>query len=299
MPTSITELLSRMTDVEHSEPEKVLKLMLYGPPGGGKTVLAVGIAQQLIAEGQKIIYVDSADGWVSLKNHQGLTQDVIRLPYRESSDLFALATAIDQGKLDTAGVVVIDELSSIQNDILDSVARQRAGTRPEDPLPEIEGKDYRPMGDTVRSMLNRLSQSGLHVILIAHDNARVDHRKVTVMEPSLPPKLLQLVQGLMHVTGRVTAEIGGTQKAPTYTRTVQAAPSALVQAKTRIGSLRTDTKVDFGTFSQKIADWVNSGQMAQDLVEGEHQELMPDELPTDGIPAADPDDTTPAYVGED
>ena len=149
MPTSINSLLSRMSDPAKQDIDRKCVTMLYGPPGGGKTTLAIGQAQQIRTDEGLIAYVDSAEGWVSLDNAPSLKENVIRLPYQEKSDLFALAEGIKrkQGKLAKVEVVVIDELSSIADDILDSVVRERTSTPKGEALPEVEGKDYRPMGD--------------------------------------------------------------------------------------------------------------------------------------------------------
>lgn len=305
MPTSINNLLSRMSDLEHQSVERTLKELLYGPPGGGKTTLAIGQAQQIRTDEGLIAYVDSAEGWVSLDNVPALKENVIRLPYQEKSDLFALAEGIKrkQGKLAKVEVVVIDELSSIADDILDSVVRERTSTPKGEALPEVEGKDYRPMGDTIRAALNEFAKAGVHIILIAHDNEKRDKQRTTY-SPSLSPKLKQMVQGLMHVTGRVTAEIGGTPAKPVYSRYVQAAPSALIEAKTRIGRLRESTKITFADFTDIVTDWVLGEEIEEDLANDENHELVPDEIGVDGIPEnfeGDPtlDDEGPAYVGTD
>lgn len=303
MPTSINSLLSRMSDPAKQDIDRKCVTMLYGPPGGGKTVLAMGLAQALRTELGQIVYVDSAEGWVSLENHEGLMDNYRRLAYEDKGDLFALAEACKRKSkgFEKVEVVVIDELSSIANDILDSVVRERSGTPRGDALPEVEGKDYRPMGDTVRAAIVAFQKAGVHLIIVAHDKSKTDFRKVTNYFPNLSPMLRQDIQGLMHVTGRVTAEISGTAAKPVYKRTVQAAPSALVEAKTRVGALREATKISFPDFVDAITDWVNGSTMADDLVANEDHSLVPDELPTDGIPVSEEAETDdePVYAGSD
>lgn len=294
MATSIKSLLERMTDLDHQDVDRHLMELLYGPPGGGKTVLAVGQAQQLVSEHGVILYVDSAEGWVSLDNHPALKQGVKRLEYREKSDLFALAEAVKRGQIPNAEVVILDEISSISDDLLDAQVRERSGTPRGEALPEVEGKDYRPVIDTLRAALNEFKKAGLHVILIAHDNEKRDKQRTTYA-PSLSPKLKQMIQGLMHVTGRVTAEMGGSEGKPTYKRYVQAAPSALIEAKTRIGRLRESTKIDFADFTDIVTDWVLGNDMGEDLTAPENHDLVPDNLGTDGVESNLLDDG-PAYV---
>jgi len=305
MPTSINSLLGRMTDLEHQDVERTLHAMLYGPPGGGKTILSMGIAQGLLTEVGQILYIDSAEGWVSLDSFKSLKKGAHRIQYETSSDLFALAEACRRKTkgFEDFEVVVIDELSSIADDILDDVVRKKHSTPPGEATPEVEGVDYRPMGQTVHQAVVSFQKAGLHVIIVAHDSNWTDKQKNVNYNPNLSPKLRAKLQGLMHVTGRVTAEIGGTVAAPVYTRSVQAAPSARVEAKTRIGALRESTKISFADFTDVVTSWVWSDEMAEDLVAEENHELVPDRLPEDvveeGAPATDSDNDEPAFVGSD
>jgi hypothetical protein len=274
--------------------------MIFGPIGSGKTTLAMRVAQDLIGEGEKIAFVDSAEGWVSLKNAPTLMDNAFRLPYTSYNDLPALADAIAKGVkgFENIRVVVIDELDSVADDTLVTVVRERHNTPDSERLPEIEGKDYRPMGDLIAQAIARFQKAGVHLILVAHDKIRVDHRKVSITGPALSPQLKNKVAGLMHVIAYASAEVTGTAKEPQYNRTIQAQPTGLIEAKTRIGALRAGTKLTHEYFIDSIYDWVNSGDMAGDLAEPEATyDTEPDELPTDGIPAADVDeDDEPAFV---
>jgi len=306
MPTSISSLLSRMTDLDHQDVERTLALLLYGPPGGGKTVLGMGIAQGLLSDTGRILYIDSAAGWVSLDSFPSFKASTTHIKYEKSSDLFALAEAVRRKTkgFEDFEVVMIDELSSIADDILDDVVRAKHSTPPGEPTPEVEGQDYRPMGQTVHQAVVAFQKAGLHVIIVAHDSNWTDKQKNVNYNPSLSPKLRAKLQGLMHVTGRVTAEIGGTVAKPVYTRTVQAAPSARVEAKTRIGALRESTKISFKDFTEVVVDWVWGEEMGEDIANEENHELVPDRLPEDvieeSVPATDSDDDDePAFVGSD
>jgi hypothetical protein len=305
MATSTNDLLARMADMQNEEVDLLHRIMLYGPPGGGKTILAMMCAQSLKTEGGKILYIDSKDGWVSLLDWPKLQVDVKRIQYKGYSDLPALASNIAKRVkgFENFETVVIDEESSIADQVLDTIVRERLGTLPGDiPRENPDWTDYRPMGALIVKAVEAFMDAGVHVILISHSKTETDARKVIKTMPSDSAKLAGALQKLMHVTGYVSAEVKGTAAEPVYIRTVQSQQTGLVAAKTRIGALRKGVKLDFMDFVEAIVGWGTSGAMQTEIgaTDAEAEALLaePDEIPTDGLPLVDNPDDEPAFVEE-
>lgn len=305
MAVSTSQLLSRMSNLSEEEVDRHAKVLLYGPSGAGKTTTALWLAQNLISEDGQIAYLDSGEGWVSLEETPSLLENVHRLPYTEYGEMPALADAIrrKQKGFEHFEVVVIDEMDPIADDVLVTVVREKHGTPASAQLPEIDGKDYRPVLDLMRVALNGFKKAGVHVIIVAHDKRKKDHRNVETIFPALSPQLKNFIMGEMHVVGWATAEIKGTAAAPEYVRTIQSLPTKIVEAKTRIGALKKRIAFEPEDFIEAVVTWIGGPTFIEDMAAPEvDEDLQPDELPTDGIPVADnpdEDDDEPAYAGSD
>lgn len=255
MPSNLNQILGRMSDLGKQTVDKTLALQVYGEPGVGKTVFAVQLAKW-IAGTKPVLYIDTAENFVSLENHPGTTDNVIRLPFQDFGDFGVIAQAIHKGQLDP-GCVVIDEFSTACDRLLDQLYRDSIGARPDEiPTEAIDPRLYKPMSDAAVKAIHLFLQEHVHTILIAHERevADTDDKKKKIVKPSYSPKHNDAVNRALHVSAHLTTKIKGVGNNITYEREIQSHPSALVSAKSRIGNLPIRT--DPATFAQVVHDWI-------------------------------------------
>lgn len=282
----LNSILGRMNDLEHQEVDKEFIGAFYGGPGTGKTTAAVALAQKLRGDG-RILYLDSADGFVSLDNIPALKRNVDRIRVDDGADLAPLANAVRtrHARFKPHTVVILDEISSWYTDILHAYAREQLGIGPDEDLPEIEGGLYAAPQAALLNVIKAFHKTaGLHVIMVSHEQTRAikgdREQKITL---SLGPKLTASVSQLSHVIARFESRA----VKEGYERTAQVWPTRYVEAKSRIGGL--EVKMPVVALVKELAVWAESDQMAEDLVQPESQEVLEDE-PEDATEEIDGDD---------
>jgi hypothetical protein len=239
-------LVTSMQDMEVTSPN--FKGMLYGESGVGKTVMAIQIAQAITPVGKTIIYVDSVEGWVSLLNHKGLTDRVIRMGYLGLSQIAAIVQAFDEQlePFDKAGCIVLDEASTIARADLDNVVKARAKTTPGKDADVPVLPDMNVNTQRMRMAMMSLLQKDIHVIMCAHIREDTDQRTGKVYtRPDFMPKVSKSLREMLHLVGHVTsAEDTNEDGEPIYKRIVQVYPTTSIVAKTRISGMGVHVTVE-------------------------------------------------------
>lgn len=237
---SAKDMLARMEKM--SDKEVKFKGSIFGMQGTGKTKASLELAQALVKGTDKpgIMYVDTAENWVTIKNHQELLPNVIRYRYSSWDDMMQLQHFIitKQPPFDKIGAFVIDEYNSHIEYDLAWITQQRSKHA------ELDDKDYRdpffPQRPDYLAVMHRsnilidaLMKLDIHLIFISHAAVDKDSKWV---EPDMPAATRKGFMRKIFVVAY--AEVN--DKAPVGERyTFRLAPlvSKKIGAKGRIGGL--------------------------------------------------------------
>lgn len=219
-----------------SEESPYLRALIYGDEGTGKTTFVSGF-------GDNILFVDSADGWVTLLDHPNiLNKKIERAPFLGLSQLDALATAIEEGveQLKWVETIILDELSSMAVADLDVVLKARAA-KDSDKDPNVPTQpDYLHNTERVRRTMNKIMSLPVHVIMTAHVREDRDERTGRVYtRPAFTPKTRKTLTQRCHIVGRLTSDMQTSEDGEdtTYVWRLQVRPTTGIVAKTRIKDL--------------------------------------------------------------
>lgn len=261
----IEALLGTMEDMESLSPN--VKGCFYGPSGVGKTVATMQLAQAITDPGREIAFVDAVEGWVSLKNHPGLTARTKRFKYAGLSQLEALVDAIESGvePFNKIQTVVIDEFSTVARLDVDTVQKKRALANPGGK--DIDKTTLPDMGvstDRMRRVTTKLLQHDFNFLFVSH--VRIDKDDATgVMHrsPDFMPKFSKSLKENLHLLGYFqNTESTGTDGEVEYNRYVQVHPTRTIDAKSRIGGL--SVHVDIPTLISAIVEWKQGNRATED-----------------------------------
>ena len=244
--------LDSLTPMENVSP--YAKILVYGEAGVGKTVLACTM-------GTRILYVDSAEGWVSLRNHPNLKSKCIRAEYQGLSQLETIASMIVNGNLDV-DTIVLDEASTMAVLDLDIVLASRsAKDASKDPNVPTQ-PDFFANTERCRRTFINLLKLPVHVVMTAHERQDKDEVSGRIYtRPAFSPKLRASVEQNVHLIAYMTA----IEKGDKFVRRIQTQPARNITAKSRIGGLK------------RVEDDPNLNDLLQDFIlqpEDEQPEMV-------------------------
>jgi hypothetical protein len=170
-----------------------LKILIYGDPGSGKTVLAGGAAE--IAEMSPVLIVDVEGGSYSLRAFYP-DIDVVRV--KSLGELVAVHAELAKGQHNYK-TVVLDSLTEIQKmvmgDIMRDVVEEDSDRDPD--VPSI--REWGKSGEQMRRIIRRFRDLEMHVIFTALvDEVQAKSGK-RVFFPMLPGKLKKEAAGFMDI----------------------------------------------------------------------------------------------------
>lgn len=267
----LERLRASMEELADARPN--ILAMIYGDSGVGKTVGAVQMAQDITGEYGRIMYIDTAQGWVSLLNHPELKARIDRMRYVNLNQLDALGEAIRNGEggFGQYKTIVFDEASSAADTTLDDVLKYRSSLdRSKDPDTPTQ-PDYNTATNRIRkSFFDLLTIPNTNVIFVAHARKDKDNRMVEVTSPSFLPKLSGKIRQPLHLVAHLS---GNEVNEKEYRRIYQVHPTRTIQAKTRIGGL--EPQVSYEELIDKIKGWMGG--------------TVPDAEPNVPVPDHDPE----------
>lgn len=226
LPKAEVPSLGRFTLTTVEEEPEYLKILIYGEPGVGKTVLA-GSASE-VADMSPVLYIDIEGGTMPLsvmypkivKNKEQITG------IKQIEDLYNELRFMNH----PYQTVVIDSLSELQKismaSIMADVVKADRSRDPDVPSQREWGKNI----EQVRRIVRYYRDLPMHVIMISHDKEiENDKRAVTKQTVSMPGKLAKEIPGFFStVAFMYVQQVRGKPR-----RMLQTRQSGVVVAKDR------------------------------------------------------------------
>lgn len=273
-----------------------LKIMIYGPSGVGKTVEGLQLAQAITPTGKSILMVDAVEGWISAKNHPGLTKNVRRMIYQGISQLQTLCSAIaaDVEGFGEIGTLILDELTTMSKKDLDVVLAARSKKDPSKDRdvptqPDFYSNTERMrrfvVGDESKDIVGLLGLP-INVIIIGHMRTDKNNLSVEVMAPAFMPKFSDTIKENLHIVAHMAANLVNDGEEELYVRTLQCFPTRNIVAKSRVAGL--DKVLDTKSFNGILEKWTGGERLLVAEIETEEDDLEIEEE-TDGAIEFDSD----------
>lgn len=257
--------------VDASQKESTARCMFYGPSGTGKSTLAAMVMRSIVKPDRLIVQVDTSEGYVSWRNHPGLSDGIKVIPFTTLEDLRVIAKAIKDkvAPWDKVDGIILDEASKMTEQDVPRVyeARLKGLYGPkEKELAEDQagqaGRDYMIALERYRKMIYELFDNrNVHIILLAHEKEKVNKQGAVInITPDFTPKIAKATKEYLHLSARLSTSINKDPNDVTrtiYSRIAQVHPSSLVDAKCRMGI--TETSINADLLPMTIKQWVQDG----------------------------------------
>lgn len=226
-----------------------LNLLLYGPPGAGKTHLAC--TAQDTPRGKDVLLIDADMGARTI----GDRDDIIVMPIDKWGEMREIYDWLTK-KSHNFKTIVIDSLSAVAEKGMEHVM---LSAKSDTPGIQDYGKNVRQITSMVRVFKNLSTEKGWNIIFIAHSQDVVDKTtEIIHKKPALTPKMNQNISGIMDAIGYL--QVGSKGK-----RQLRLQHSSTIMAKIRqpVSHATVPDKLDNPTMSI-LLDLMNSGKKRKD-----------------------------------
>jgi hypothetical protein len=248
-PVSLTELIGSMRDLE--EEQVSMFHCSYGDPGTHKTTETMEMVQGIVPEDQKIVYIDSGKGWISLMNFPHLMRRVKRIQFRKYEQILALQQLLsnpDLRKKANIGAVVFDEWNRMQDMDIMRLTKARAERNNSDAGKRAAGNKWKfkdpstpewpeynaTKARMVDNMTTLLAIPDLHIFFICHTRIDKDTQEIV---PDFPKgagsAFLSMVHSCYYFAKKEVQQNGQT----VLVYPIETFGGSLTVSKNRIGTL--------------------------------------------------------------
>lgn len=213
------------------EDDKLLRKLIYGDFGAGKTTLAAQIAYVLGDEPSSTALLTTDSNWIVIQKHPEIAKTIIRFNYEGFKQIQAMVLAHESGIepyclfktliWDTASTGIDYSLRNLTDATASQFEKHMIH-------PLVEGRpQYRIIERGLRDTVNILNKSKLNVIYTAHYREPSDNdkegkvKKQFAIRPNIPESSFKVIAGEVQAIGWIYRESKNGQRKIQYAGTLQ------------------------------------------------------------------------------